>query len=210
MRRLDSRFGLGFALALIVSRPGIADDFRPLVQGQEPGQFLLVGITPETITISDDGEVRLSGKPNGYFATKESYKNYVLEYEWMYERPDGLEDDAKFNGNSGLLIHTVEPHKVWPKCIEVQLGYKDAGHIFAINGAQFAGKKDAEAQAKARKPVGQWNQEEVTCRGAEVVCKLNGIEVDRGTGASPDGGQIGWQSEGAPIRFRNIRIKPLD
>jgi hypothetical protein len=60
------------------------------------------------------------------------------------------------------------------------------------------------------KPVGEWNQEEVTCQDGSIVCKLNGIEVCRGTGASPDKGLIGLQSEGAPIRFRNLTIKPLD
>lgn len=210
MRRIALRIGLGFAIALIVSRPATAGDAQPLVQGTDPSQFVLVGIGPEAITISEDGVVSLPGKPSGYFATKKSYKNYVLEFEWMYERPDGLRDDAKFNGNSGLLVHVVEPHKVWPKCVEVQLGYRDAGHTFAINGAKYAGKKDAQAQEKARKPVGQWNREEVTCRDGEIICKLNGIEVDRGQGSMPDAGQIGWQSEGAPIRFRNLRIKVLD
>ncbi len=86
---------------------------------------------------------------------------------------------------------------------------RDAGNIFALGG-KFQGKKDADAQKKAIKPVGQWNQEEVTCRDGTIVCKINGIEVARGTGAQPDQGQIGWQSEGSPIRFRNLRIKTLD
>ena len=64
-----------------------------------------------------DGEVRVSGKPDGYFATRDSYRNYVLRFEWMYERPSGLSSDASFRGNSGLLIHIAGPHKVWPVCI---------------------------------------------------------------------------------------------
>ncbi len=182
---------------------------EPLVNGDDIAQFELVGIKADTISIKD-GEVRLTGKPNGYFATKKSYKNYVLTFEWMYERPDGLESDAKFNGNSGLLIHISGEHKVWPKCVEVQLANSDAGHIFAIGGSKFSGKKDAEAQKKAIKPVGQWNVEEVTCKDGAIVCKINGTEVDKGTGASPDEGPIGWQSEGSPIRFRKVRIKVLD
>jgi len=50
----------------------------------------------------------------------------------------------------------------------------------------------------------------VTCEDGSIVCKINGIEVARGTGAQPDRGQIGWQSEGWPIQFRNLRIKTLD
>src|SRR5215213_10578538 len=182
------------------------DDFVAVVKGTDPAQFELVGIGPETLKIVD-GEVRVSGKPNGYFATKEVHRNYVLRFDWMYERPANFAPEARFRGNSGLLIHIQKPHKVWPKSIEVQLANSDAGHIFAINGSKFAGQKDAAAQKRAIKPVGEWNEEEVTCRDGKVTCKINGIEVDRGTGAAPDSGQIAWQSEGGAIRFRNLRIK---
>lgn len=196
-----------FLFVALLGLAGPADE--PLVKGTDPAQFELVGIKADTITVQD-GEVRLTGKPNGYFATKKSYKNYVLKFEWMYERPAGLENEATFNGNSGLLVHIAGDHKVWPKCVEVQLANKDAGNIFAIGGAKFTGKKDAESQKKAIKPVGQWNVEEVTCKDGEIVCKINGVEVAKGTGATPDAGPIGWQSEGAPIRFRNLTIQTLD
>lgn len=198
-------------LPVLVSLSAAADEggFVPLVKGDDPAQFELVGIKPETIRIAD-GEIHVSGKPNGYFATRDVYRNYVLRFDWMYERPENLASDARFNGNSGLLIHVQKPHKVWPKSIEVQLLNSDAGHIFAIFGSRFEGQKNPEAQRKAIKPVGQWNHEEVTCQDGKVTCTINGIEVDRGQGASPDSGYIGWQSEGGPIRFRNLAIKKLD
>ncbi len=203
---------LGFAVVLLAAVSPLAraeeGGFTPLLKGDDVNAFQLVGIGPETMTIKD-GVIRLSGEPNGYFATKESYKNYVVQFDWMYERPEGLESDAKFDGNSGLLVHIAGPHKVWPKSIEVQLANSDAGNIFAIAG-KFQGKKDVAAQKAAIKPVGQWNQEEVTCKEGAIVCKINGQEVARGTGAEPDHGQIAWQSEGRPIRFRNLRIKTLD
>jgi hypothetical protein len=186
-----------------------AQDFQPLVVGSDPGQFRLVGIGPDTLAIKD-GEVRVSGKPNGYFATRTSYKNYVLRFEWMYERPDSLESDAAFKGNSGLLLHIGEPHKVWPEAIEVQLMYTDAGNTFGIRPAKFQGKKDPDAQKKAMKPVGEWNEVEVTCKDGAIVTRFNGVEVARGTDPQPDHGPIGWQSEGAVIRFRKMMLKPLD
>jgi hypothetical protein len=195
--------------ALIVAAGFAQDDAKPLVSGNDISQFELVKIDKDTIKI-DDGVISVSGKPNGYFATKDAYHNYVLRFDWMYERPSGLSSDAEFKGNSGLLVHIQPPHKVWPQCIEVQLAYKDVGAIFGIFGSKFMPKKDPDAQKRAMKPVGEWNQEEVTCKDGSIVCKLNGIEVCRGTGASPDQGFIGLQSEGAPIRFRNLTIKPLD
>ena len=208
---MDAPRRLVFAVlsTLACSALASADEFVPLVSGDDPSQFALVGIGPDTIKIAD-GVVQISGRPNGYFATKRSYRNYVLRFDWMYERPEGLKSDAGYGGNSGLLIHISGPDKVWPKCTEVQLANADAGHIFAINGAKFQGAKDAEAQKRAIKPVGEWNEEEVTCRDGTIVCKINGVEVDRGKGADPDSGRIGWQSEGAPIRFRKLMIRVLE
>ena len=209
MRLTPPRIVVALIVALSLSARAADEEFQPVVKGSDPAQFELVGIGPETIRI-EDGVVHISGKPNGYFATQDSFKNYVVQFEWMYERPEDLKDDATFNGNSGCLVHIQPPHKVWPQCIEVQLMNRDAGNIFAINGSKFAGKKDADAQKRAIKPVGQWNHEEIVCKDGAITCMINGVQVATGTGAAPDHGQIAWQSEGRPIQFRHLRIKPLD
>src|SRR5438874_5504079 len=97
-------------LALGLARgPAAPRDFVPLVQGDDPRQFVLVGIGPEAMQVAN-GEIRLAGRPTGYFATRRSYQDYVLRFEWMYERPAGLASDAQFDGNSGLLVHIAGPH----------------------------------------------------------------------------------------------------
>lgn len=199
------------AALAILGQAAAGDDegFVPLVEGTDPAQFELVGFGADTIKISPEGEIRLSGEPNGYFATKKPYHNYILRFDWMYERPSDLVDDAKFEGNSGLLLHIEGPHKVWPKCVEAQLFNRDAGRTFAIQGAKFDGTHDKAAQQKAIKPVGEWNSEEVRCHDGAITTTINGVKVAEGKGATPDAGTIGWQSEGAPIRFRNVRIQPL-
>ena len=160
--------GFGLAVALVVgqgTRENLAaEEFKPLVRGDDPAQFALVGVGSKSVSIRD-GEVRVSGTPDGYFATRESYKNYVLRFEWMYERPEGLRSEASFQGNSGLLIHIAEPHKVWPVCIESQLMNADAGSLFGVSTAKFHGSKDAKAQKKAVKPVGEWNLQRSDLQG---------------------------------------------
>ena len=154
--------------------------------------------------------VRLSGRPEGYFATEKEYRNYVLKFEWMYERPEGLKADDDFGGNSGLLLHIQGPLKVWPRSIELNLQNTEVGRVYPIEGAALDATWDARAARKAVRPVGEWNRVEVTSRDGELTCKLNEVVVTRGRGAAPVRGRIGWQSEGVPIRFRELRIKELD
>lgn len=200
--------GLACLMSLAVGPFARGEEFKPLGSGDDIKPFTLVGIGPEAITIKGV-EIRLTGKPNGYFATRDTYKNYVLRFDWMYERPAGLASDVAFQGNSGVLLH-IKEHKVWPECIEVQLMNADAGDTFPVGPARFQGKKDPKAQRTAVKPVGEWNATEVTCKDGMIACVINGVEVARGVGAKPDQGPIGWQSEGAPIRFRKIEIRVLD
>jgi hypothetical protein len=187
--------------------------FAPLVKGTDPAQFQLVEITSDGMTISDDGEIALAGRPNGYFATKQTYENYVLRFEWKYDRPADLEADAGFDGNSGCLLHIREPHRVWPACVEAQLMNRDAGFVFGIAGGKFTSRRGEEERRKAHdaaiKPVGEWNAMEITSQDGAIKCLLNGTLIDEGDGAEPASGPIGWQSEGRPIRFRKLEIRKL-
>jgi Domain of Unknown Function (DUF1080) len=204
-RTLACLVPLMLGLAALPTEPG---DAVALLKGNDLAQFELVGIGPDSIAI-DSGEVRLTGKPLGYFATRQEYKDYVLTFEYKYDRPEGLKADADFRGNSGVLVHAAKPHKVWPNCVQVQLAQFDPGAIFAMGGSKFDGQSDPAAQKSAVKAVGEWNKMQVTCQGGRITSLLNGVEVAKGEKAEPDRGLIGWQSEGKPIRFREIRIKAL-
>jgi hypothetical protein len=201
-----SLVALGLAVFLLGPNQGPA---TPLIQGNDPAQFELVGITATDVTI-DAGELRLTGKPNGYFATRREYENYTLSFDWKFEPPADPAALAKFAGNSGLLVHITPPDKVWPRCVEVQLAQADPGSIFSVGDASVRGRKVVDAQKKAIKPVGEWNTMELVCRGGTMVCSINGVEVARALDSKPRKGKIGWQSEGSPIRFRNITIQPFE
>ncbi len=71
------------------------------------------------------------------------------------------------------------------------------------------GTFDREAKDKATKPVGEWNTTEIICKeDGSITAKINGTEVSSGKGDLTEG-QIGFQSEGAEIHFRNIKIKEM-
>ena len=218
MRLLMRATGVGIAgvmaaaLTLAVLADEKDDGFKPIFNGKDMTGLKLVGTAENTWSVSDK-TIHCTGKPNGYFATDKSYKNYVIRFEWKYTRPEGLKDDGDFKGNSGCLVHITGEDKVWPQCIEVQGANKSHADIFAINGSKFTSKRPAAdrqaARKKAIKPVGEWNTTEITCQDDKITAKVNGELIDDGDGASPAGGRIGFQSEGAEIHFRNLRIKEL-
>jgi hypothetical protein len=185
------------------------EGFTPLLNGKDLTgwkTFLPKDADPKATWSVKDGVIHCTGKPNGYFYSDKSFKNYVIRYDWRYP----AEQPEKTTLNSGLLVHIQEPHKVWPKCIEAQGAYANHGKIYFVSGAKKINEtEDTAARKKALKPKEEWQTTEVTC-GADgtIVVKINGIEVATGKSELTEG-PIGFQSEGAAIEFRNIRIKEM-
>lgn len=92
---------------------------------------------PRGIFSVERGMIHISGEGAGYLATKQSYQDYhlVVEYKWG-ERTDG----SKYVRNSGVLLHKVNPDRVWPTSIEVQLAQGCEGDLIVIRGQDAQGK----------------------------------------------------------------------
>jgi hypothetical protein len=159
----------------------------------------------------EDGILECKGQPAGYLRTKrDDFHDYVLTLEWRWPG-DG--------GNNGVLVHASEPGAlgVWPKSIEVQLAAGDAGDFWIIGteldvpdeAHRKKGRRHLNLTDDSEKPLGQWNQMEITCRGNEITVKVNGDLVNHATNCSVTEGAICLQSEGTPIEYRNIVLRPL-
>ena len=59
------------------------------------------------------------------------------------------------------------------------------------------------------KGVGEWNHYYVRCINGEIRLWVNGEEVSGGTGCEPRSGYLCLESEGAPVEFKEIRIREL-
>jgi hypothetical protein len=163
----------------------------------------------KTFTVKGD-YILVSGQPNGYFYTEKSYKNYIVRFDWRYKRPANLEDDKKFNGNSGLLVHIQSHGKNWPNSLEVQGMNKTHGSFIPIGKTGLTNYKfDQKTLDKVRNKVGEWNTTEVTVKDGEITAKVNGTQVASGNITLTEG-PFGFQSEGAELHFKNIKIKVLD
>lgn len=204
-----------FAVAVFVCLVSLAragdEGFKPLFNGKDltgwKVQMKESDAAPSFVV--KDGSIQVTGGPWGYVYTDKSYKNYVLRYTWTYPK----DQPEKTTMNSGLLIHIQEPHKVWPLSVEPQGRYMDHGKIFFIGAKKDAKneqKFDAEAQKKALKPSHEWNTTEVTTRAnGSFEVRINGVLVNTGK-SELTSGPIGFQSEGARIHFKDIKIKMLD
>lgn len=153
-----------------------------------------------------DGILRCTGTPAGYMRTKEVFEDFELrfQYRWPGE-----------GGNNGVLFHVQEPDMVWPKSFEGQMYHENAGDIYVIEGSDINERTDKEdrrvkkLEDSSEKPLGEWNDYRVVAKGDTFELYVNGVLQNRATGATLTSGYIAFQSEGAPIEYRNIVLKPL-
>jgi len=175
-------------------------------------------VSDPTVDVNDvwrirHGVVLCKGQPNGYIRTERRYKNYQLHLEWRWpETPT----------NSGVLLHSRAPDRVWPACIECQLKAGNAGDLvlidgtgLTVNGVNYRNpdKQFIVIEKKSptsERPAGQWNSLLIRCKGRSIRCFVNGIPQNEGTRATVNSGWIALQSEGSPIEFRNIYLLPAD
>lgn len=160
-----------------------------------------------------DGVIHCEGKPSGYLRTSKDYANYQLHLEWRW--------DGKPT-NSGVLLHKTGPDLLWPTSIEAQVMHENAGDFYLINlssltvnGQQLGPVVEPYLRAKKQElsnenPPGEWNNYDIVCDGDSIQLTINGLLQNKGTSAKPSSGAICLQSEGSPIQFRNIYLKPLE
>lgn len=181
---------------------------------------------PEGVWTVAEGE--LTASKDQVIWTKADYENFVLDLEFK----NGPE------ANSGVIIYT-STLQGWPAhSVEIQIADDHAEKWGKANptfrcGAVFGSLAASESVVKQ---PGEWNRYTITARGPFIDVVLNGKHVtsmdmrkwDSAT-HNPDGtkrprhlstalseqptkGRIGLQGKhgGAPIGFRNVKIKALD
>ena len=161
-------------------------------------------INPADVWSVHDGALRITGKPNGYLRSEQAFSNYVLHVEWRW---------LATNGNSGVLVHINGPDKVWPESVEAQLRSGSAGEVIGL-GTDFDGpvinnRKRAKIAQSSEHPVGEWNAYDIVCQANTMKVSVNGVPKNQVEQMSVTSGSVGLQSEGAPIEFRNVWVKPL-
>lgn len=160
--------------------------------------------------------------------TQKQYENFVLDLE--FKTAPGT--------NSGVIVYASDMDNWIPNSVEIQIADdfdpKWANSPPTWHCAAAFGHL-APTKSAVRKP-GEWNRMTLTCQGRQITVLLNGERVTQmdmtlwtSAKKNPDGsdippwlskpkaelatrGHIGLQGKhaGAPIFFRNLKIKPLD
>lgn len=91
---------------------------------------------PDGVFQVSDGMIHISGNGFGYLATESSYANYHLSLEFKWGKKD---DGSGYVRNSGVMLHSIGPDRVWPASIEVQLAQGCEGDFICIGGKQTDG-----------------------------------------------------------------------
>ena len=209
--------GLGLAAA------GLADErdegWSKLFNGKDLSGWLRFSDAepatnePRSMWSVKDGMIVCEGSVNGYIVTEKEYENFVLRLEWRWG------EKVARGRNSGVFVHVHGPNKIWPKAVEAQLMADHAGDFWLVDEFKLKIDESRHDPKQVRhylrlkddveKPLKQWNQYVITCKGNTVKLEINGHLVNEGTEAERTKGRILLQSEGAEIHFRNIELKPI-
>jgi hypothetical protein len=161
-------------------------DFTGWRFGEEPP-------TPETLPANwkvEDGVIKLSGGGKPHLASAKDYGDFEMRFEWRAGSAKGH--------NSGFFIRSGR-----------NVGSNQINLAKAHEGA-FLGKiNGAKEVPDLQKPAGEWNEWTVVVVGDKVTFSCNGQPAWEAAGIMPARGYIGLQAEGAPMEFRNLRIREI-
>jgi hypothetical protein len=152
-------------------------------------------------------------KGGSWLATDETYYDFILRLEYR----------TGAQSNSGIFLRSARTGNPAFSGMELQI-LSDAGKPADVHstGSLYGAVAPARNMAK---PDGEWNQVEITVLKREVTAVWNGEKIldvslddhkyqnaqERPLAERAPFGHIGLQaySTGAPVEFRNIRIKVL-
>jgi hypothetical protein len=171
----------------------------------------LDGWVPSSDAVKDtfsakDGVLADTGTPAGYLRTTADYASYVLSLQCRHTKP----------GNGGVLLRMTGPDKVWPKSIECQGQSGAMGDIWNIDkfpmkvaADRTNGRHTAKMHPSNEKPIGEWNDYEMTLDGGDLGICVNGLVQNTATECEEIPGKIALQAEGSPKEFRNLVLIPI-
>jgi hypothetical protein len=206
-------------IALLLTLPAGfgADDpgFTPLFDGKTLNGWKLVGGHGPGYVVQD-GKIVCPADGGGNLFTEKEFGNFALRFEFKLTP----------GANNGIGIRAPYEGDAAYQGMEIQI-LDDGDPVYQgkIRPEQYHGSVYDVIPARTgyRKPVGEWNEEEIVADGRRIKVTLNGViilDADLGIvkepkvlarhpGLTRTAGHIGFLGHGSLVEFRNIRAKPL-
>lgn len=189
--------------------------FLPIFDGKTLAGWQLLGGKGDGYGVKD-GVIYCAKGGGGNLLTEREYGDFILRFEFKLEP----------GSNNGIAIRApMAAGSLAYLGMEVQILDDTAPQYAKLKAAQYCGSVYLIAPAKrgALRPVGEWNEEEIYCRGRHIRVTLNGQVIvdtnlndvtDRDTlqkhpGMLREKGHIGFLGHNDYVEFRNLRIKEL-
>jgi hypothetical protein len=192
--------------------------------------FTPVNGAPDTWS-AKDGVIHCTGKPVGVSRSQKQYTNFEFVAQWKHLESGG--NSGFFLWAPADALADLKREQLPKTGIEVQVldhgfaeqwekTHKKKSDWFTTNGDVFpvansrmkpfqpSGPNSRSFPRKnLSKGVGEWNHYYVRAINGEVRLWVNGEEVSGGNDCEPRSGYLCLESEGAPVEFKDIRIREL-
>jgi hypothetical protein len=211
---------------------------KAYIDGSELGFRELDGDDFENVNCNEDtwawdgGAVACTGEPVGVIRSQQTFTNFELVAQWRHLESGG--NSGIFVWTSDEALADLEPGTLPRGGIEVQVldhGYTEQyeqssgqkadwfttnGDVFPVGTAKMTPLGPTSPSGERSFPrknlsrgVGEWNHYYIRALNGEVRLWVNGEEVSGGTGCDPRSGYLCLESEGAPVEFRELRVREL-
>ncbi len=173
---------------------------------------------PDSYAVEDGNLICVAGGKGNLLSEKE-YSDFVLKFEFKLT--------AGANNGLGIRCPKVLEGNLHLDGIELQILDDTAEKYQALKPYQYHGSIYGIVPAKqgSLKPLGEWNQQQVTVKGRKITVVLNGAmivdaDLDEATksgtldgqphpGLKRTSGHIGFLGHGDRIDLRRLQIKDL-
>jgi hypothetical protein len=207
----------GLALAVNSVRPAETEPekgFEPIFNGKDLTGWKHVDRHGDGYRV-EKGTLICPKGGGGRLFTQKTYSDFVLRFEFKLEP----------GSNNGVAIRSPLEGDPAYVGMEIQILDDSSAQYANLRPAQYHGSVYDLFPAKrgALKPPGEWNAEEIYCKGRHVRVTLNGRTIvdanldditdpetlKRHPGIKRPEGHIGFLGHGDHVEFRNVRLKDL-
>ena len=200
-------------------------------QALDAQDFTNANCLPETWKWTN-GVLYCTGQPLGVARSVKTYTNFEMVVQWNHLTSGG--NSGLYVWTNPEALEGLKPGQLPPGGIEVQVldhGYAEQwerehgkkpdwftthGDVFPLGKTKMKpfsptapdGRRSFPSKSLS-KGKGEWNHYYIRCINGEVRLWVNGQEVSGGTSCIPNSGFLCIESEGAPVLFKNMRIREL-